>query len=56
MYARDQDSSIDAAAVFFKEIGRIHVYKYGNTSLALLITKIFLRNNAKILNRKKEKH
>lgn len=45
--AKGKDGVYEAAAVFFKEIGREHVYKDGNTSLALLITKIFLQNNGK---------
>lgn len=45
--AKSKEDAYEAAAVFFKEIGREHVYKDGNTSLALLITKIFLQNNGK---------
>ena len=45
--AREQESIYNAAAVFFKEIGREHIYEDGNTSLALVITKIFLHNNGK---------
>lgn len=45
--AKSKGGVYEAAAVFFKEIGRKHVYKDGNTSLALVITKIFLKNNGK---------
>lgn len=43
--AKEKNGVYEAAAVFFKEIGRVHVYKDGNTSLALLVTKNFLKNN-----------